>query len=162
MDLAIRPMTPDDEPHVEALLDAVFAGRIQVRIGEAVDVLTLPGFVARHEGRVVGAAMYRVDGDAAELAALLVDDGSKHVGAGTALVAAVVDAARGQGAGRLWLVTMNDNVDALRFYQRRGFHLSELRLGAADIARQLKPSMPLTGLYGIPIRDELVLERVLY
>lgn len=60
---------------------------------------------------------------------------------------------------RIWLVTTNDNLDALRFYQRRGFSLCALRPGAVDDARHtLKPSISRTGAYGIPLRDELELE----
>jgi hypothetical protein len=60
----------------------------------------------------------------------------------------------------LWLVTTNDNLDALRFYQRRGFRITEVRLGAVDEARRtLKPGIPAIGASGIPIRDEIVLER---
>ena len=60
---------------------------------------------------------------------------------------------------RIWLVTTNDNLDALRFYQRRGFSLCALRAGAVDDSRRrLKPSISLTGAYGIPLRDELEFE----
>ena len=79
-----------------------------------------------------------------------------------------VRAARGGGpdrARRAWLparglTTTNDNVDALRFYQRHGFRLVELRPGAVDAARRLKPEIPATGAHGIPLRDELELERM--
>jgi hypothetical protein len=53
------------------------------------------------------------------------------------------------------LTTTNDNVDALRFYQRRGFRLAELRPGAVDRSRQEKPQIPRTGDYGIPLHDEI-------
>ncbi len=46
-------------------------------------------------------------------------------------------------------VTTNDNLAALRFYQRSGFRLVELRAGALDEARHLKPSIPATGSDGI-------------
>ena len=45
-------------------------------------------------------------------------------GAGSALIAAIRDLAASHGCRRLWVVTTNDNVDALRFYQRRGFRLA--------------------------------------
>jgi GNAT superfamily N-acetyltransferase len=54
--------------------------------------------------------------------------------------------------------TTNDNIDALRFYQRRGFRITGLRAGAVDEARILKPAIPLEGAYGIPIHDEIDLE----
>jgi hypothetical protein len=59
---------------------------------------------------------------------------------------------------RIWLVTTNDNLDALRFYQRRGFVLSALRAGAvADSRQRLKPQIASVGDFGIPLRDELEL-----
>ena len=86
----------------------------------------------------------------------------RWAGTGTALVAALEGLAAGQGWGRLWVLTANDNVDALRFYQRRGFRLTGLHAGAVDRARtQLKPEIPPEGEYGIPLRDELVLEKAL-
>jgi hypothetical protein len=63
-------------------------------------------------------------------------------------------------ARRLWVLTTNDNVDALRFYQRRGFRLAGLNPGAVDGARAtLKPEIPVVGAHGIPLRDELVLDK---
>jgi hypothetical protein len=60
---------------------------------------------------------------------------------------------------RVWLVTTNDNVDALRFYQCRGWRLAALRVGAVDDARaRLKPGLPEVGQYGISLRDEMILE----
>jgi GNAT superfamily N-acetyltransferase len=74
-------------------------------------------------------------------------------GIGTMLIEAVVASLR--GFDTLRLTTTNDNLDALRFYQRRGFRLSALRSGAVDAARRLKPSIPALGDYGIPLRDEI-------
>jgi hypothetical protein len=59
-------------------------------------------------------------------------------------------------------VTTNDNLDALRFYQRRGFRLTALRAGAVDRTRaSLKPRIGTLGEHGIPLRNELELELVL-
>ncbi len=58
-----------------------------------------------------------------------------------------------------WLTTTNDNLEALRLYQRRGFRLVALRPSAMDEAwRTLKPELPMIGAHGIPMRDELDLE----
>jgi hypothetical protein len=56
---------------------------------------------------------------------------------------------------RLLVMTTNDNLSALRSYQRAGFHLAELRTGAIEQARVIKPSIPATGNDDIPIRDEI-------
>ena len=81
-------------------------------------------------------------------------------GVGTALIEAVEQLAAEHGCARLWLITTNDNVDALRFYQRRGFQLAAIHLHAVDESRsKLKPEIPVTGAYGIPVRDEIELEK---
>jgi RimJ/RimL family protein N-acetyltransferase len=82
-------------------------------------------------------------------------------GIGTRLIEAVRKAALDGGCRRLWLVTTNDNLDALRFYQRRGFSLVAVHRGLRDVARRLKPEIPVVGAYGIPIRDEVELEMLL-
>lgn len=77
-----------------------------------------------------------------------------------ALIEAIGQLARRQGCTRLWVITTNDNVDALRFYQRRGFCLVRVHRGAVDGSRaSLKPEIPPVGAYGIPLRDEIELER---
>jgi ribosomal protein S18 acetylase RimI-like enzyme len=74
------------------------------------------------------------------------------------LLAAVAEEAVRRGARRLWLITRNDNLDALRFYQRRGMRLCAIHRDAIDQARLVKPSIPLVGNFGIAIRDELELD----
>ena len=116
----------------------------------------LPAFVALDGAAPVGLATYRFEDRECELVTL----NSEAPGAGTALLAAVVERARSRGCRRVWLITTNDNVDALRFYQRRGFVLTALHRDAIADSRQLKPSIPEAGANGIPIRDELELEHV--
>jgi len=66
------------------------------------------------------------------------------------------------GCRRHSLVTTNDNVDGLRFYQRQGFHFAKLHEGAVDRSRELlKPEIPEIGDHGIPLRDELELRKEL-
>jgi GNAT superfamily N-acetyltransferase len=111
---------------------------------------------AVHDEDVVGAATWRVEGDVWQI--VTIDSLVAGYGIGTRLVDAVVELARRGGVKRMWLVTTNDNLDALRFYQRRGFRISAIHPGAIDESRAIKPSIPATGNYGIPIRDEIELE----
>ena len=127
------------------------------RRGELVDSLDHPALVAWSGDELVGVATYVIGGAACEL--LTLHARTRFDGVGSALVAAVREVARQSGCTRLWVVTTNDNVDALRFYQRRGFRLVHLRAGAVDESRAtLKPEIPTTGAHGIPLRDELELE----
>ena len=74
---------------------------------------------------------------------------------------AVADTARAAGCTRLHLITTNDNLPALRLYQRHGFMLTGVRLDEVEVSRRRKPQISATGHAGIPIRDELELERPL-
>jgi GNAT superfamily N-acetyltransferase len=112
----------------------------------------------RPSGELVGVLTWHPGGDGddtVELSAVAAAEPGR--GIGTALLAAFLEAIRGSGARRVWLATTNDNLDALAFYQRRGFRLAELRPGAVDAARRLKPTIPAVGAHGIPMRDELEL-----
>ena len=157
MAVTVRAFDPaTDRSWASDLLDRELSGAVQARRGEALNALDLPGLVAEDGGRPVGLLFYRLDGDDCELFLLLAVEPAK--GIGTALVDALV--ARVEGSRRIWVVTTNDNLRALRFYQRRGFSLCALRPGAVDdTRRRLKPGIPLTGDDGIPLRDELELER---
>jgi len=56
------------------------------------------------------------------------------------------------------VITSNDNLSALGFYQRRGFRLVAVYQNAIDAAREIKPNIPQIGMENIPIHDEIELE----
>ncbi len=61
-----------------------------------------------------------------------------------------------------WLMRKSyDNMNALRFYQKRRFRLIAVFPNALEESRKLKPEIPLTGIDGIPLRDEIELELIL-
>ena len=61
----------------------------------------------------------------------------------------------------MWLVTTNDNLRALAFYQRRGFRIIAVHTDAVARSREAKPEIPAVGDNGIPILDEIELEKEL-
>jgi ribosomal protein S18 acetylase RimI-like enzyme len=154
--ISIRQLGPADLSWAEGLIDRRLGGRLQARRGELIDVLDAPGLEAQRAGEPIGLLTYReTEKEGCELVCIASETGGG--GAGTALVEALRDRIR--AGTTIWVVTTNDNLDAFRFYQRRGFVLRTVRLGAVDRARrELKPSIPEIGAYGIPIRDELELE----
>ena len=151
----VTPLTPDDRSWMAARTEELWGGRVVISRGVAHDVAKLPGFIARIADRRVGVATYRLTDDACEL--VTIDAIQRRVGVGTSLLAAVEAVA---GDRRLWLITTNDNLDAMRFYQRRGYVLAAVHPGAIEASRRLKPQIPRVGNYGIPIRDELEFVRV--
>jgi ribosomal protein S18 acetylase RimI-like enzyme len=155
-DIAIVPFGEAHRAWATALLTESWGATVVVSRGQRHDAARLPGFVAVQGGSLVGLATYHVVGDDCELVSINATVGG--VGIGTALIAAVRDVAAVAGCRRVWLITTNDNLDALRFYQRRGFVLVAVHRDAVTEARRQKPQIPLTGDYGIPIRDEIELE----
>ncbi len=117
----------------------------------------LPGLIAERAGRVVGLLTYQVSDETLEVVTLNAIE--RRTGVGTVLMEAVVADARQLRCQEIRLTTTNDNLDAIRFYQRRGLRLVALRPGAVDRARLEKPEIPRVGGYGIPLRDEIDLAR---
>jgi ribosomal protein S18 acetylase RimI-like enzyme len=151
----VRPLREGDREWVRETLRQLW-GETVVSRGAVHDPTALPGFVAEEGGERVGLLTYRVDG--ADCEVVTIDACPEGAGAGTALLDAAARAARDAGCGRVWLITTNDNLRALRFYQRRGFRLVAVHPDALERSRELKPSIPDIGLDGIPLRDELELE----
>jgi GNAT superfamily N-acetyltransferase len=161
-------MNDDDSTLLEPVSDSAWLQRfIVTRWGE-------PGVVSRGRlwtgealtairavdgGETVGVASWAAEDDAWQLVTL--DSLFPGRGIGTRLVEAVVELARRLGIRRIWLVTTNDNLEALRFHQRRGFRIVAVHPGAIEGSRRIKPSIPEVGAFGIPIRDEIELEHPL-
>lgn len=116
----------------------------------------LPGFIAEFANNPIGLATYSISGEECELVSIETDLTGN--GIGKALVQSVKQKALEVGCQRLWLVTTNDNLEALGFYQKIGFLLVAVHRDAINEARKVKPSIPLLGEHGIPLRDEIELE----
>jgi GNAT superfamily N-acetyltransferase len=128
------------------------------RRGELLNALDYPALIAEEDGRLLGVLTYIVRGNECEVFTL--HTAEQWRGAGTALIDEIERIAAQHGCTRLWLITTNDNLEALRFYQRRGFRLAELYPGAVVSSRaHLKPEIPELGEFGIPLRDEIELEK---
>ncbi len=153
---AIRPLGDDDRDWVSRFVAERWGAETIVSRGRIHRPRNLPGFVAVEGDERVGLLSYHVAGGECEIVSL--DSLRPASGVGTALIAAAERAARGADCRRLWLITTNDNLPTLRFYQRRGFPLVAIHRNAVEEARKLKPAIPLIGLDGIPIRDEVELE----
>ena len=157
---AIRAIRDDERARLAGLIRAGWGSPVITSRGLAHEASQLPCLVAVDGERWLGVAVYRLDGDECEL--VLLEAFQHGHGVGTALLGATAEVARKSNSRRLWLVTTNDNLDALRFYQRRGMRLVRLWVDATTEARRtLKPEIPLVGEHGIPLRDELELELIL-
>jgi ribosomal protein S18 acetylase RimI-like enzyme len=157
--VAVRAATADDRAWIERQLERSWGSTTVVSRGTAHDASRLPALLAVQDDDIVGLATYEASGEDCELVSL--DALREGQGIGSALLAAVAKEAGRHGCRRLWLITTNDNLNAIRFYQRRDMRLVAVHRGGVDDARRLKPSIPLIGEHGIPIHDELEFELAL-
>ena len=119
----------------------------------------LEGFYVIDEKEIVGLVTYRVKQQEVEIISL--DCIYEGKGIGSALLNRVEEVARENQLQKITLITTNDNLHAIRFYQKRGYRVMEIRLDAVKKARLMKPTIPFFSDAQIPIQDEWLLEKPL-
>ena len=148
----VRAVHADERDWLTGHLQLAWGGATVVSRGRVRDVSGLPALVCTEGTDLLGLATYEATAHECEL--VTIEAFRRRDGVGSALLAAVIDEARGHGCARVCLVTTNDNLPAQRFYERHGLTLVAVQQGAVDAARELKPEIPLVGEDGIEIHDE--------
>ncbi|WP_214756628.1 MULTISPECIES: GNAT family N-acetyltransferase [unclassified Exiguobacterium] len=155
----IESITPSKRDAVRAFfIDAWGSSEMVISTG-TYDCAALDGFVWSERDVIIGLVTYVIRADELEIISL--DSLQEKRGIGSALLDAVERVAKHYQLERLSLITTNDNLRALAFYQRRGWRLTRIIPGAVDAARIHKPSIPVIGEYGIPLHDEIMLSKVI-
>jgi ribosomal protein S18 acetylase RimI-like enzyme len=155
-DFLVRPLQASDHNWIASFVESRWGSEIVVAKGRVIRPAELDGFAAFKEKEPVGLLTYRIEGLDCEI--VTIDSTAEGVGIGTALIETVKNIAKAKGCKRVRLITTNDNLKALGFYQRRGFHIIGLYPNAVEASRRLKPQISMKAANGIPIRDELELE----
>ena len=155
----IRRLDRNDKAWVTPLLTEHWGSARTVSRGRIYQADELPGFIAMQKDKPAGLITYNIDRKECEITTM--NSVVEGKGIGSALIDAVKSVATKAGCKRLWLITTNDNTNALHFFQKRGFRLVAVYRNAIEKSRRLKPEIPLTGNDGIPIRDEIELEMIL-
>ncbi|WP_304457852.1 GNAT family N-acetyltransferase [Alicyclobacillus sendaiensis] len=154
----IRPQREADRQWLLDLWNREWGGETMVSRGRVYRLEDVEAVIAVQGGAYVGAATFVVLDEECELLSL--NSQVEGIGVGTRLLQAVEDAAKQAGVSRVTLITSNDNLKAMRFYQRRGYRFHAVHVGAIDEARKRKPSIPHLGLDGIPLHDEIEMRKV--
>ena len=154
--MTIQAITKEYRKEVNTILKNEWNCPPVVSRGRALDATTFPGFISLSNNKISGIVTYNIEHNECEIVTL--DSFEKNMGIGTALINAVLAVAKEKACHRLWLITTNDNINAIRFYQRRGFDLIAVHVNAIEESRKIKPSIPLIGMDGIPIKHELEFE----
>ncbi len=157
--IEIRMSTPDDRDWITEVLLDNWASNIIVTRGISYKADLLPGLIAEVSGKPLGLLTYSIEDN--ELEIVTMNAIEKGRGIGSALLDRIEQIAKEHKCKRIWLITTNDNIDAIRFYQRRGYEIAFVHRYAIEESRKIKPQLPFVGKYGIPIRDEIEMERIL-
>jgi hypothetical protein len=150
----IRPLT--DRTFLEDLLRLRWSGGALMLRGKIVHPKDVEALAAYRDGRLAGVATWRLEGPVMYLVTL--NNISDQRGVGLALLDAMKTFGREKGSALLRVIVTNDNLNALGFYQRRGFRIIAVHTGAIDVIRGMMPQIPEMGANRIPIRDEIELE----
>jgi ribosomal protein S18 acetylase RimI-like enzyme len=157
--IKIRSLEDNDNEWLKRLIISEWASIKVVTRGKVHFVDKLPGYVAIQDNEKVGLITFRISKDECEIITL--NSLTENIGVGTALLRELEKQAISKGCKRLLVITTNDNIDALRFYQIKGFKIKAINVDIIKKSRKLKPEIPLRGLYDIEIRDEIELEKIL-
>ncbi|MCD8899701.1 GNAT family N-acetyltransferase [Staphylococcus gallinarum] len=123
----------------------------------AYELIELPGIIAYENGKILGLLSYKKFNDYIEIISL--HSNIENIGIGSNLLTKIEEIAINIGKKRIKVITTNENLRALYFYQKKGYRITEILPNAVDKARTLKPTIPLVGENGIEIKDEMVLIR---
>lgn len=152
----VREAGDTDRAAARELIQRDFGRTKIVAFGEVMDIDQMPALVAIMQGEEPsGALAYRLLGGALHIVALATDPMWQRSGVGGHLVAEAELLARRLTLARIVVATTNDNLPALYFYQRRGYRLTEL-VPESVITHT---HQQLAGFAGIPVRDEIRLEK---
>lgn len=154
--IEIHPLQETDRRWAREFLEEEAGGARVVSRGRLHQADQLPGFVAVDAGVRLGLLTYRIDAGELEVVALYVRQ--RRRGVGRQLLESARQVAKGEGCRRLWLITTNDNDPAIAFYLSTGSRQVAVHRGALAESRKLKPEIPLIGLNGKPIEDEIEFE----
>jgi GNAT superfamily N-acetyltransferase len=155
----IRLTKSEDAELIANIIDEHWGGEPLVIRAKNYYPSKLNGILAFEGETIIGFLFYEIQESTLEIIVFEVFD--KFQGIGMQLLDRLKLIAREKNCKRIYLMTNNDNLDALRFYQRRGFHICAIHLDSVKASRKMKPGIPLIGEYGIPLRDEIDLELIL-
>ena len=123
--------------------------------GKAYKVQDLDGILVYENGKIIGLGLYHIKNNC-EI--VLLETFIHNKGIGTKIIEKIKEIAESNKCKRIWLVTTNSNINAIKFYQKRGFTISNIYINAMEEARKIKPEIPKMAENGIEIRDEIEFE----
>ena len=156
MEFVIKELKQKHRNQVYTFMESEWGALNIVSLGKMYYAEKLNGFVALEHEKVVGFVLYNIENSECEIVALY--SNVENIGIGTALISTMKDFATKNNFKRLFLITTNDNIRGIAFYQKKGFVIAKIHVDAIKNSRKLKPQIPMIADNGIPIRDEIEFE----
>ena len=147
-----------DREEIRRLVQRFWGEEEQLTFDRKFIVAELPAYVAKVKKDIIGFVSFTEAYDAVIVVALGVLHQYQGSGVGKSLIGKVEVEARRMLKKRLLVSTSNDDLPALAFYQSLGFQIYEVKPNV--IAE--KHGEILEGIGGLPLRDELRLQKICY
>jgi len=154
--LDITEISGSDKSLVSKFISESWGSVLSVSRSKVYDASTLPGFICKKKNKIIGLLTYNIKDNECEIVTL--DSKISNKGLGTKLLNLVIEKAKVNQCERIWLITTNDNTNAIRFYQKRGFEWTGFYKDAMKESRKIKPEIPELGNDNIPIKHEIEFE----
>ena len=156
-DMEFVEKTQKDNDAVSQIIKG-WGSDILVSRGKARKAQDLDGILVYDNGKIIGLGLYHINDDC-EI--VLLETFIQNNGIGTRILEKIYEIAKIKKCKRIQLVTTNSNINAIKFYQKRGFNISNIYINAMEEARKIKPEIPEFADNGIKIRDEIEFEIII-
>ncbi len=156
-DLRISKIQDRDRLKISEFISDNWGSSLVVTKGRVHKPENLSGFISiDNNNRIIGLITYNIENQNCEIVTF--NSKIENIGLGTELVNRVIEVAQVNDCSRVWFITTNDNLKAIRYYQKRGFEWIEFHKNAVIESRRIKPEIPQLGFDEIPIKHEIEFE----
>ncbi|WP_138494450.1 GNAT family N-acetyltransferase [Paenibacillus pinistramenti] len=153
----VQPLSELPKEQVTAFFKQKWGSSLMASKGRVHHLEQLPGLAVVSEEQITGLLTYQIAGGECEI--VTVNSTVRGQGTAALMLDELQHIAAAKGCTRMWCIVTNDNIHAIRFFQKNGMTLCSFYRNALEDNRRLKPQIPMTGQDGIPIEHELELEK---
>jgi ribosomal protein S18 acetylase RimI-like enzyme len=152
-----KAIAENDADWIRKFVSEFWGEERQLTFDRELDPVDYTAYIGRVGNSAIAFISLVEDKDDLIIVALGVYPEYQRSGIGTSLVEKAELQARRSGKKRMLVSTSNDNLPALGFYQALGFQIFEV----APNALERKHGEIIEGIGGLPVRDELRLQKTL-
>jgi ribosomal protein S18 acetylase RimI-like enzyme len=150
--------TRQEKAQITKLVQRFWGEQQQLTYNRTLTITQLPAYIAKQKNnKIIGFVSYTQTKNATLIAALGILPQYQNAGIGKQLIKKVEAEAKHLHKKKLLVSTSNDDLPALALYQKLGFQITQVKPNT--IAQ--KHGKTIKGINGIPVRDEIRLQKTL-